>query len=228
MMETASLRRKARRVHEILLEFFGEPVWRNPLSALDELISTILSQNTNDVNRDRAFEALRKKMPTWEAVRDAPLAQVVEAIRPAGLANQKGPRIQKALQQITEERGQLDLDFLREWSPQEVRAWLTRFHGVGPKTASIVMQFSLGMPAFAVDTHVQRITGRLGLRPANMSADDTHAHMESLLLPDTYGVAHMNLIRLGREVCRARRPDCPNCPLRRMCVFYKNGGTNAI
>ena len=227
-MEPASLRRKARRVHEILLDFFGEPVWGNPLPALDELVSTILSQNTNDINRDRAFEALRKKMPTWEAVRDAPLAQVVEAIRPAGLANQKGPRIQKALRQITEERGQLDIDFLREWSPEEVRAWLTRFHGVGPKTASIVMQFSLRMPAFAVDTHVHRITGRLGLRPANMSADNTHALMESLLLPDTYGVAHMNLIRLGREVCGARRPDCPNCPLRRLCLFYKNGGTKAL
>ena len=227
-MKTASLRRKARRVHKILLDFFGEPKWGNPLPALDELVSTILSQNTNDINRDRAFEALRKKMPTWKAVRDAPLAQVVEAISPAGLANQKGPRIQKALLQITEERDQLDLDFLREWSPQEVRAWLTRFHGVGPKTASIVMQFSLDIPAFAVDTHVHRITGRLGLRPEKMSADDTHAHMESLLLPDTYGVAHMNLIRLGREVCRARRPDCPNCPLRRMCLFYKNGRTNAI
>ncbi len=227
-METASLRRKARRVHEILLDFFGEPEWGNPLPPLDELVSTILSQNTNDTNRDRAFEALREKMSTWEAVRDAPLAQVVEAIRPAGLANQKGPRIQKILRQISEERGQLDLDFLREWSPEEVRAWLTRFHGVGPKTASIVMQFSLGMPAFAVDTHVQRITGRLGLRPENMSADTTHAHMESLLLPDTYGVAHMNLIRLGREICRAKRPNCPNCPLRRMCLFYKNGGTNAI
>lgn len=205
-----------------MLARYGEPTWRNPLPPLDELLSTILSQNTNDVNRDRAFVALRETFPTWEAVRDAPLAEVVAAIRPAGLANRKGPRIQKVLRQITAERGSLDLSFLRALPPHEVRAWLTRFNGVGPKTVAIVMLFSLGMSAFPVDTHVHRVTGRLGLRPPRMGADGTHNLMEDLLPPETYAAAHLNLIRLGRETCHARRPDCPNCPLRRLCQYYKN------
>lgn len=223
-MKTPPYRRRARRTHEVLLAKYGTPVWRNPLPPLDELVSTILSQNTNDINRDRAYAALRARFPTWEAVRDAPPAAVVDAIRAAGLANQKGPRIQQALHTITAERGALELDFLRGRPRAEVRAWLLSINGVGPKTAAIVMQFSLDMPAFAVDTHVHRITGRLGLRPPEMSADATHAHMENLLPPEAYGAAHLNLIRLGREVCHARRPACPNCPLRRLCQYYKNGG----
>ena len=135
------LARRALKVHERLLEFYGEPVWRNPLPAIDELVSTILSQNTNDVNRDRAFNALRARFPTWEAVRDAGTLDVIEAIRPAGLANQKGPRIQQVLRSITEERGSLDLSFLEALSVEEARAWLTRFNGVGPKTAAIVLCF---------------------------------------------------------------------------------------
>ena len=106
------LAQRAIKVHERLLEFYGEPIWRNPLPAIDELVSTILSQNTNDVNRDRAFEGLRAKFPTWESVRDAKTKDVIDAIRPAGLANQKGPRIQEVLKAITKERGNLDLSFL--------------------------------------------------------------------------------------------------------------------
>ncbi|MDL1912337.1 hypothetical protein FBQ81_16865 [Chloroflexi bacterium CFX6] len=128
------LAQRALKIHERLLEFYGEPIWRNPLPAIDELVSTILSQNTNDVNRDRAFNALRAKFPTWEAVRDAKEMDVIETIRPAGLANQKGPRIQQVLKAITVERGDLDLSFLREMSVEEARDWLTKFNGVGPKT----------------------------------------------------------------------------------------------
>jgi endonuclease-3 len=214
------LAEKARKVHETLLEFYGYPEWRNPLPAVDELVSTILSQNTNDVNRDVAFDALRETLPTWEAVRDADEEAVIEAIRPAGLANQKGPRIQNVLRQITEMRGSLDLSFLAEYSPQEASDWLLQFKGVGPKTAAIVLQFSLGLPAFPVDTHVHRITGRLGLRPEKMNADQAHAHMEGLLPPETYYSAHLNLIRLGREICAARKPNCPACPLQDLCEYY--------
>ena len=138
---------------------------RNPLPAIDELVSTILSQNTNDINRDRAFNALRAKFKTWEDVRDANPTDVVDAIRPAGLANQKGPRIQQVLRSITEERGDLDLSFLAQLPVPEAKAWLTKFNGVGPKTAAIVLCFSLNMPAFPVDTHVQRVTRRLGWAP---------------------------------------------------------------
>jgi endonuclease III len=214
--------RRALRVQELLLAEYGLPVWRSPLPALDELVSTILSQNTNDTNRDRAFEALRAKFPAWEAVRDAPTKEVVEAIRPAGLANQKGPRIQEVLRAITAERGALDLEFLRDLPVDEARRWLTKFNGVGPKTAAIVLLFSMGRPAFPVDTHVHRVTGRLGLRPETMSADDSHAYFEALLPPETYYAAHLNLIRHGREVCHARNPECARCVLKRVCAYYQN------
>lgn len=206
-------------VHQALLAFYGEPTWRNPLPALDELVSTILSQNTNDVNRDKAFDALRGRFPTWEAARDADPAEVVEAVRVAGLANQKGPRIQQVLREITRERGNLDLSFLNDLPLEEARAWLMKFNGVGPKTAAIVLCFSLNRPAFPVDTHIYRVTGRLGLRPEKMSVEDAHPHMESLLPPGTYYAAHLNIIRLGREICQARKPNCPACPLQAICDF---------
>jgi endonuclease-3 len=211
------LSQRALAVHQILLEAYGEPIWRNPLLPVDELVSTILSQNTNDVNRDRAFDALRAKFPTWEAVRDASREDVIAAIRPAGLANQKGPRIQQVLRQITAERGSLDLSFLGNLPVEEARAWLTKFNGVGPKTAAIVLCFSLNRPAFPVDTHIYRVSGRIGLRPEKMSVEDAHPHLESLFPPQTYYAAHLNLIRLGREVCQARRPACERCPIRSLC-----------
>jgi endonuclease-3 len=215
------MKKKALAVHEKLLVKFGEPIWRNPLPAIDELVSTFLSQNTNDVNRDRAFDSLRAKFPTWEEVRDAPEAEVIEAVRIAGLANQKGPNIQRALRQISEERGELDLDFLKEMPVEEARAWLTKFKGVGPKTAAIVLLFSLGMPAFPVDTHVYRITGRVGLRPEKISVEKAHPYLESVFLPESYYAAHLNIIRLGREICKARKADCAQCPLLKICDYGK-------
>lgn len=206
-------------IHEKLIEVFGGPVWRTPLPAIDELISTILSQNTNDVNRDRGFNALRAKFPTWEEVRDAKPKEVIEAIRPAGLANQKGPRIQQVLRSITEERGSLSLDFLADLPIEEARAWLTKFNGVGPKTAAIVLCFSLNRPAFPVDTHIYRVSGRIGLRPEKMTVEQAHPYLESVFPPETYYAAHLNLIRLGREVCGARKPNCPQCPIRKLCDY---------
>lgn len=213
------LHQHALRIHQKLLETYGEPTWRNPLPPVDELVSTILSQNTNDANRDRAFEALRAKFPDWEAVRDADANEVIAAIRPAGLANQKGPRIQGVLREISAERGSLDLSFLQDLPLEEARAWLTRFNGVGPKTAAIVLCFSLGRPAFPVDTHIYRVTGRIGLRPEKMTVEQAHPHLERLFPPQAYYVAHLNLIRLGREVCAARKPDCPACPVRALCAY---------
>lgn len=207
-------------VHQRLIEFYGKPEWRNPLPPLDELVSTILSQNTNDGNRDRAYNALRSCFPTWEAVRDAPEEEVIAAIRPAGLANQKGPRIQQVLREITAQRGNLDLGFLADLPVEEAADWLLSFKGVGPKTAAIVLLFSLGKPAFPVDTHVHRVTGRLGLRPENMNAEASHAYLAALFPPDAYYAAHLNLIRLGREICHARRPDHEACPLRDLCQTY--------
>jgi endonuclease III len=214
-----NLKKRAIKVHEKLMEAFGDPIWRNPLPAIDELVSTILSQNTNDINRDRAFEALRAKFPTWELVRDAKTDDIVNAIKTAGLANQKGPRIQQVLRSITEERGSLNLDFLADLPTQEARAWLTKFNGVGPKTAAIVLCFSLNKPAFPVDTHIYRVTGRIGLRPDKMTVEQAHPHLESVFPPETYYAAHLNIIRLGREICQARKPNCPDCPVLKLCEY---------
>jgi endonuclease-3 len=218
------LTERAQAVYTKLLEYYGQPEWRNPLSPLDELVSTILSQNTNDANRDRAFQALRQRFPTWEAVRDADEQDVIDAIRPAGLGNQKGPRIQNVLREITRQRGELSLDFLAQVPDAEALEWLMSFKGVGPKTASIVLLFSLGKPAFPVDTHIYRVSGRLGLRPENMSADQAHTHLGQLFPPETYYAAHLNLIRLGREICQARRPRCAACPLQNLCAYYLTSG----
>ncbi|MCS6773201.1 MAG: endonuclease III [Thermoflexales bacterium] len=212
------LRRKTLRIHQVLLERYGEPRWTK-LDGISELVATILSQNTNDGNRDLAYSRLRARFPSWEAVRDADPQAVIEAIRPAGLANQKGPRIQSALRRITEIRGKLELDFLAEMPLQEARDWLLSLGGVGMKTASIVLLFCYRHPAFPVDTHVHRVTGRLGLRPEKMNADQTHLHMEALCPAGAHGPLHLNLIRLGREICQARRPNCPHCPLRRLCSY---------
>ncbi len=210
---------RGREVYDRLAAYYGLPEWRTPLPPLDELVSTILSQNTNDRNRDAAYQALRSRFPTWEEVRDAPREEVIEAIRSAGLANQKGPRIQQILRQITAERGGLDLSFLGELSPQAAQDWLLRFQGVGRKTAAIVSLFSLGLPAFPVDTHVHRVSGRIGLRPPDLTAEACHDYLAAVFAPSTYGAAHLNLIRLGREICHARTPACERCPLRTLCEY---------
>jgi endonuclease III len=214
------LEQRALAIHLRLEEAFGQPTWRNPLPPVDELVSTILSQNTNDTNRDRAFESLRKRFSTWEQVRDASVEEVIDAIRVAGLANQKGPRIQEALRSITAQRGDLDLDFLANLEVKEAHDWLTNFKGVGPKTASIVLLFSLGKHAFPVDTHIYRVTGRLGLRPQKMTVEQAHLYLGELFPPNTYYAAHLNIIRLGREICQARRPNCPVCPVKDLCDYY--------
>jgi endonuclease-3 len=208
-------------VHRRLLALYGEPTWRTPLPVLDELISTILSQNTNDANRDRAFRQLKQQFATWEKVRDAQPEQIIQAIRTAGLANQKGPRIQAILREITQARGSLNMDFLVDLPVKEAWDWLNKFKGVGPKTTSIVLLFSLGKPAFPVDTHIQRVTGRIGLRPEKMSNEKAHQYLAQVFPPQTYAAAHLNLIRLGRELCHPRNPECDRCILNPICDFYQ-------
>lgn len=220
--DLTKLKEKAGIVYDRLVLHFGIPDWPGH-PALDELINTILSQNTNDRNRDLAFGNLCSRFSSWEEVRDAPVDEVINCIRPAGLGNQKAPRIQAVLKRITEEIGELNLDFLKEWEPEKIRSWLTSFNGVGMKTASIVMVFSLGIPAFPVDTHIYRVSGRLGLRPAmrKMTADQAHEHLALLFPPENYGSAHINLILLGRRICFARNPNCKECFLKDQCVFFQ-------
>jgi endonuclease-3 len=214
-------------VHNRLLDYYKYPQWREPLPPLDELVSTILSQNTNDVNRDRAFDALRERFPTWEAVRDADRQAIVDAIRPAGLANQKGPRIQNILREITQQRGRLELNFLQDLPVDEAKEWLESFKGVGPKTAAIVLLFSLEKPAFPVDTHIYRVSGRLGLRPEKMSVEQAHRHLARLFPVEAYYPLHLNLIRLGREICHARNPECLVCPLKDLCRYFSTNYVDA-
>ena len=214
---------KVAEVHRRLLRDYGQPAWRRPLDPVSELVSTILSQNTNDVNRDVAFNRLRDRFPTWEEVRDADVEAVIEAIRPAGLANQKGPRIQAALRFITQERGELTLDFLADWPLEEARQWLTSMNGVGPKTAAIVLLFALGRPAFPVDTHIHRVAKRLGLIGPRVSREKAHGELEALVAPKDYYALHLNVIRHGREVCTSRKPRCAECCLRDLCDGYQRG-----
>ncbi len=196
------------------------PEWRNPLPPVDELVSTILSQNTNDVNRDAAFDQLTSRFPNWETVMEAPEGDVVDAIRTAGLANQKGPRIQKALRDIsTYTSGKLNLKFLSSMTREEARKWLMNVKGVGPKTAAIVLLFSLGIPAFPVDTHIYRVTGRLGIRPEALSVEKTHFFLEERIPEEAFYDLHLNIIRLGREVCGARKWHCNRCPLVDLCAY---------
>ena len=208
-------------VHHRLSNHFGPIDWRPGLDPIAELVSTILSQSTSDLNRDRGFNGLKERFGSWEAVRDGEVADIEAAIRVAGLSKQKAPRIKAALQFITAEQGELSLDFLRDLSVEEARAWLTQIKGIGLKTASIILLFSLGMPAFPVDTHVHRTTGRLGLIPPKTSANKAHAILEQAFPPDTYLVGHLNLIRLGREICKARKPQCEQCPLQDACRYYQ-------
>jgi endonuclease III len=216
----AVLRRKAHRVDQILEAHYGSPRRRSRPDPISTLIRTILSQNTSDTNSRRAFERLRARFSSWEAVRVAPARAVIEAIRPGGLGAVKGPRIQAALRRIAAERGTLTLEFLRRWPVERAKGWLRGLDGVGPKTAAIVLIFGLGKPAFAVDTHVHRVGRRIGLIPKKMSADEAHEWMEALVRPARYGSFHLLLVRHGREICKAGRPRCEVCPLRRVCDFY--------
>ena len=216
-----SLKAKYRQIAPVLAEVYGDIQWRQSQGAMDELISCILSQNTNDTNRDRAFFAMKEAYPTWEDVVNAPTDELIDSIRLAGLANQKGPRIQQVLEIIKAERGAYEIEFLRDMPVDEARDWLTSLNGVGPKTAAIVLCFAFNMPAFPVDTHVHRLSKRLGFIPEKTSADKAHPMMEAIVPPDDYYAFHIHLIQHGRDTCNARNPQCERCPLTKHCIYYR-------
>lgn len=216
------LLQKYRTIADLLYKHYGYPQWRQYLPAIDELVCTILSQSTSDTNRDKGFYALKARYPTWEAVRDAPVADIQATIRPAGLAQQKAPRIKNALQYVSDARdGELTLDFLADMPIDEAKAWLTAIDGVGPKTAAIILLFAFNKPAFPVDTHVHRVTGRLGLIGPKVSADKAHPILEGLADPVNYYADHLNLIRHGREICKALKPQCEICFLSAHCRYFQ-------
>ena len=212
-------RQRLNLVADRLFKYFGEPTWHLKMPAVEELVCTILSQNTNDINRDKAFQALKARYSDWQSVLQAEPAELQRVIAIAGLANQKGPAIQNALRMIFEERGEFDLDWLLEKTSEEAREWLLGLKGVGPKTAAIVMVFSLGMPAFPVDTHIYRVSGRIGLRPQAFNVEKTHAYFLEIGDPARFGTLHINLIELGRQICHPRKPACPHCPVFDLCQY---------
>lgn len=218
-MKTADPER-ADAIYRALAARYGEPPFVAGEDPTDMLIGTILSANTNDVNSGRAFDRL-KQLGDWETIRRAPLAQIIDAIRPAGMYNQKAPHIVATLERLHTERGSYDLSDLAQVPVEHAMAFLTSLPGVGHKTASIVLLFCFNGAAFPVDTHVQRIAQRLGLARPTASAEAVKRVWESLVPPERFHALHLNLISLGRELCRARAPLCGLCPLQHLCDYYR-------
>jgi endonuclease-3 len=205
-------------VSALLVQRFGRPeLCAHETEPVRNLVLTILSQNTTDANRDRAFDRLMRRFPTVPALAAARPSEVEEAIRVGGLAKAKAKSVLGALARIGKERGGYSLDFLREMPLPEAREYLTSFPGVGVKTANILLLFSFGMPAFPVDTHVLRVTKRLGLVPGAATLAKAALSLEPHVGAGDHGPLHLNLIRLGREVCRPRDPRCAECPLLTVC-----------
>ncbi len=204
-------------VDALLDEEYGPVAWQPRLDPVAELVLTILSQHTSDLNSDRAFQELRRRLPSWELVLEAPAELVADAIRAGGLGEQKAPRIQGVLRDVLKRCGEFDISFLVEWPLPEAKAWLRLLPGVGPKTAAVVLCFALGMPAFPVDTHIYRVTRRLALIGPRISVDEAHGLLEARIVPERVFPLHVELITHGRRVCKAQRPLCSECVLAARC-----------
>jgi endonuclease III len=227
-----------------LAEIYGRPEWQRRLDPTSELILTILTQNSADTNAEVAFEALRQRYPgvgvvqahnpgagwggvglpdgiapDWAAIEFAPLPELVDVIRPGGLANQKAPRLQATLRKVREERGDYSLEFLGNMSALDARDWLKNIDGIGKKTASVLLLFSFGLPLMPIDRHVERVVRRVGMIPKKVSVEDAHDLFLGMLEPDKMYEAHVNLIQHGRKICHAQRPEHEICPLRARCRF---------
>ncbi|MDL2298924.1 endonuclease III [Synergistaceae bacterium OttesenSCG-928-D05] len=188
---------------------------------LDGLILTVLSQHTNDRNRDKAFANLKRLYPTWAQVNDASVEVISDAIRTAGLGNMKAEKIKKILPLLKEKFGDYSIKDLANWELCDAYEYLVGLPGVGVKTAACVLVFDLGMPAFPVDTHVARIAKRLGWAPEKMSAEKIQEYLESTLPPERFRGAHLNMIEHGRGICDARKPKCGECPAKKWCAYGK-------
>src|SRR5581483_8831547 len=199
--KNSSVKASIRAADKILVRVFGNPQWEGG-DAVEALVGCILSQATTDAQSAAAYNALIAKYPTWEKLRAARASDIARVIQPA--------------------RGEINLDFLNDMRAADARKWLMQIHGVGPKTASIVLLFAQKRNVFPVDTHVHRVTQRLGWIPENTSAAQAHKLLEALIPPRRYYAMHINLIRLGREICRAQKPRCEICPLNALCAYYQN------
>lgn len=214
--------KKIARVDEILAGLYGKKKFTKATDPLTELILTVLSQNTNDTNRDRAFGALRDRFPTWDDAMSAAPARLEAAIKAGGLAKIKSRRIIKLLKSLKAENGRLDLSFMDRWADDRVRTYLLKIDGVGPKTAACVLAFSLGRNVMPVDTHVHRVATRLGILPSPMTPETAHDYFLQFGPAINLYQLHLNLIAHGRQICKARVPLCSECSLRKLCNYYRN------
>ncbi len=219
-LRSADLAAKAQEIEDLLEQEYARPALRKRLRPLDELVLTILSQHTSDANSDRAFDGLRSRFSSWDAVRDADESAIADAIRSGGLATMKAPRIKALLMRLTEERGSLDLDFLYDMDLESAREYLLSLGGVGPKTAACVLLFSCGKPAFPVDTHVHRVARRLGLIGPKTTADEAHRILEAMVPDENVYAFHVDLITHGRRICKAQRPLCEQCVVAPLCDYF--------
>jgi endonuclease-3 len=211
-----------REVDRLLVGVYGDRRWRRHAEPIDELIATVLSQHTNDINRDRAFEQLKKRFPSWEQVLRAPVRSIASAIKPAGLSNQKAPRIKAILQRIAEANdGNLSLEFLKEMPTGEALEWLKNLPGVGPKTAACVLLFSFGKPVFPVDTHIFRISKRLGWLDEKVTEAKANELLDQIVPNEIKYRLHLNMIAHGRQICRPQKPKCQECVLRNLCEYFR-------
>jgi endonuclease III len=212
---------KIGQIISLLAEAYGDRKWYKRLEPVGELVLTILSQNTSDTNSRRAYTSLMETFDNWDRILGADKEEIASAIRSGGLADVKAKYIKNALQALKKETADLDLSFLRDMTVEVARKWLIKLPGVGMKTASCVLLFSLGMPAFPVDTHVYRVAGRLGLVGKKISVDASHLEMERMTPAEDIYRCHVLIIEHGRKTCKAQRPLCPSCVLANSCPSYK-------
>jgi len=204
-------------ITSLLEQEYGALEWQSRSDPLSELIAAILSQNTSDVNSKRAFDRLVATFSSWERVAEASIEQIAEAIKGGGLSRIKAGRIKAILESIRQDQGSLDLGFLRVLPLAEAKAWLEKLPGVGPKTAACVLLFSLGRPALPVDTHVYRVSRRLGLIDSRVSPKEAHRLLEEMVPPQARYQFHLHMLAHGRSICRAPRPLCHTCILEEGC-----------
>jgi endonuclease III len=209
------------KIDRILAEEYGRKKFSGGIDPLTELVRTVLSQNTNDTNRDRAYKSMKAEYPTWERLAEAPISKIAAAIKVAGLANIRATRISKLLKAIYKSQGKYELDFLADWQDEAIREYLIKLEGIGPKTVACVMAFSLGRNIMPVDTHVYRVSQRLGIIPPKMSVAAAHIYFDNLKDALSLYQFHLNLIAHGRQICHARKPECTKCRLKADCSYNK-------
>lgn len=217
------LREKAMAIYALLTERYGERELKPRREPMHELISTILSQRTTNANEAKAYHRMRERFGTWEAIRDAPIDNLIEAIAPSNYPEVKAPHIQATLRKIIDERGEANIDFLRDIPLHEAMAWLMDLPGVGIKTASLVMLFCFHKPIMPVDTHVHRVSQRTGLIGAKVTPDAAHTILLDILPPEPYILFnfHVSMLKHGQQLCTWNNPKCAPCPLKDLCNYYQ-------